>query len=84
MNSFVEANASTEPIKVSSMQLLRKYTIEYFDPITLEKIGSEKVNAGGGKLELANYPALTMERPFVFFKVSRTKTRGDEKLFTGE
>jgi hypothetical protein len=84
MNSFVEANAATEPIKVSSMQLLRKYTIEYFDPITLEKIGTEKVNAGGGKLELANYPPLTMERPFVFFKVSRAKTRGEERAFTGE
>lgn len=84
MNTFVAAGPNDEPVKIGSMELLRKYTIEYFDPKTLEKIGTETISSGGGKLELVNYPTLTMERPFVYFKVSRAKTRRDDVSFTGE
>jgi hypothetical protein len=83
MDPFVAVGATEEPVKISSMELLRKYTIEYFDPITMEKIGTETVTSGGGKVELVNYPVLTMERPFIYFKVSRAKVRRDDVAFTG-
>jgi hypothetical protein len=49
------------------------YEIRYYDPYTLEEVGTATDGiVWGNSIVLKNFPALTMERPYVLFKILRT------------
>jgi len=83
MNPFTDASPGEEPIRISSMETMRKYTIEYFDPISGEVLGTATDTSLNGRIILKNYPTLTAERPLVYFKVARSKVLENETVFTG-
>jgi hypothetical protein len=75
MKVLKSASFDNEPIKISRMEGLKKYSIQYFDPVTGELLKSEVRGTFSGKLSLTEYPELTASRPVVFYSIERLRNR---------
>ncbi|MFM9984429.1 MAG: T9SS type A sorting domain-containing protein [Flavobacteriales bacterium] len=71
---FNELSTNEGPaIKLKNMGGCNKFEIKYFDPYTLAEISTAEDNTstGGNTMKLKDFPALTFERPYILFTVTR-------------